>query len=59
MTEKGKTHKYQGHLKVNVQMTLFTGPDTVLEDTDINNQITQSMKKFMDACLLFKTPGHR
>jgi hypothetical protein len=57
--EKGKSNNYQGYLKFEVQATWVTGPDTVLEDADINNQITQRMKKFMEASRLFKTPGHR
>jgi hypothetical protein len=42
-----------------VQETWVTGPNTVIEDADINNQIKQRMKKFMDDSRLFKTPGHR
>ncbi len=53
--EKGKSHNYQGYLKFEVQATWVSGPDAVLEDADINNQITQRMKKFMEASRLFKT----
>ncbi len=55
--EQGKSSNYQGYLEFTVQQTWGTGPDTVLEDADINNQITQRMKKFMDNSRLFKTPG--
>jgi hypothetical protein len=57
--EKGKPRNYQGYLKFDVQETWVSGPDTVLEDADINNQITLCMKKFKYNGRLFKTPGHR
>ena len=59
MEEKGKTRNYQGYLKFEVQATWVTGPEAELEDADINNQISQRMKKFIDDSRLFKAPDHR
>ncbi len=54
--EKGKRHNNWGYLDFMVQETLFTGPGTALEleDTDIENQITKRMRKFMDNSRSFK-----
>ena len=57
--DTGKSSNYQGYLKFKVQETWDTGPDAVLDDTYINNQIYQRMKKFMDDSRLLKAPGHR
>jgi len=55
----GKKRNYTGYQKYRFIKQWVTGPEAVLEDTEIQHEIYTEMKKFMHASGLKKTPGHK
>jgi hypothetical protein len=56
---KGNSSKVSGWLEHEVQETWDTWPESTLERADMDNQILQSMTKFITDSRLFKTPSDK
>jgi hypothetical protein len=54
-----KKKNYNGWLDYEVQEIWTTGEEATLERADIENQILQSMAKFMTDSQFLKSPGHK